>query len=655
MNLISIDSKLMILIMNLQEKEFLSLEELARNLEVSTRTIRNYIKQINEILDRDVAQIESYKDKGYKLELYDKLKFLETQQKYLDNKVNFKWLVTPNDRVEYLVRKFLREENTFKTDDLAEELNVSRTTLINDIKKVSNIMKKFNLQIKGKTNDGISLQGNEINKRLFFLYFFYKEFKEETIRFDNGQVLSKDEYDKTKSKLKRLFNENQYKISDEGLNSIINFAIVLFIRIKQQKNIKKLEEKHKKLVDSDDFKMAQKVAEMISSELDIEMPKNEVIFLTLPLMGRYSPIRDDENYLKINPNINKMVECIFNQIYEEMGLDLNEDEEMKVSLEYHLNFAINRIMFNLPINNPLLEDIKKYYPFPYALAKIAARAIENHYDVKVIEDEMGYIALHFGSYVERRNSKYFSIKNIALVCGTGLGTAKLLEIKLRKLLGNEKKIDIFSDLEISTELLNRYDIVFTTVNLSYEADPIVIKLNAIFSDSEIIKEIEKKYTFKKYNKDYSEIRKPFIHLNLPEEQLFILDKDNYLDNIEYMVDNLSKIIKLDKGFKERLLERERKSPTAFDNYVGLPHTVNYGNDKFLISMGILKKPIFWGENEVRIIIMLIVPDEENIDADMVIKVYEEILKVCQNKKFVEELCKVRGYQEFLELNRKENF
>jgi len=72
-------------------------------------------------------------------------------------------------------------------------------------------------------------------------------------------------------------------------------------------------------------------------------------------------------------------------------------------------------------------------------------------------------------------------------------------------------------------------------------------------------------------------------------------------------------------------------------------------------MGILEEPIVWGKNEVRLIIMLIVPDENNIDPDMVISVYEEILKICQNKKFIEELCKVRSYKEFLDLNRKEKF
>ncbi len=289
------------------------------------------------------------------------------------------------------------------------------------------------------------------------------------------------------------------------------------------------------------------------------------------------------------------------------------------------------------------------------MAKLAGRVIEKFYNIKVIEDEIGYIALHFGSYVERRNQKYYSIKKIALICGTGLGTAKLLDIKLKKLLGSDKKIDLYSDLGASEDILNNYDIIFTTVNLDLKPKPIVIKLNAIFSDTEIIKEIEKKYTLKSYKEDQDYYDRPFIHLSIPEKQFFILDKEDYLGNVEYMIDNLSNIVELDGEFKKRVLEREYKSPTAFDNYVGLPHAVNYGSDKFIISMAILERPVIWGENKVKIIIMLIVPDENNIDADMVISVYEEILKICQNKKFIEELSMVRNYKEFLELNRKEMF
>ncbi|MEQ8196501.1 MAG: BglG family transcription antiterminator [Clostridiaceae bacterium] len=654
MSLIAIDSKLMILIMKLQEKKYSTLDELAKDSEVSTRTIRNYIKQINGILHKDMAQIVSYKDKRYGIEVYDELKFSEFQQQYLNNKGNFKWLVTPNDRTEYLVRKFVVEEGTFKTDDLAEEMNISRTTLINDIKRISDVMGKFSLQVKGKTNEGISLQGSEINKRLFFLYFFYNEFKEETISFNNNLELTESDYRKLKIKLKDVFKSNNYKISEEGVRSVISFVVVLLIRLKQKKYIKKLEEKHKQLTNTEDFKMAQVLANNIENDFNVHIPENEVIFLTLPLMGRSSPIRGEEDLFKVNPNVNKVVKLMFKQIYDEMGLDLMEDKEAYIGLEYHLNFAMNRILFNLPINNPLLEDIKKYYPFPYALAKISAEVIERFYDVKVIEDEVGYIALHFGSYVERRNSKYFSITKIALVCGTGLGTAKLLEIKLRKLLGSDKKIDIYSDSDVTEDLLKSYDIVFTTVDLTCGNVP-VIKLTAIFSDNEIIKEIEKKYKSQKYKLSYDESKRPFVHLSVPEEQLFILNEESYLSSIERMVDGLSKVTVLDRGLKERLLEREMKSSTAFDNYVGLPHAVNYGSEKFILSIGVLQKPVLWGSNEVRILIMLLIPDEEFIDPDMVIKIYEEILKACQNKKFIEELSKVRSYKEFLEINRKENF
>lgn len=655
MNLVTIDSKLMILLMKLEDKEYFKLEELAQYLEVSTRTIRNYIKQLNEILAKDIAQVENNKYRGYRLLKYDKEKFEEIRKKHINDKINCKFLITSTDRSSYIIKKFISEENTFKTDDLAEELNVSRTTLINDLKKIAHILTNFNIQIKGKTNDGISLQGNEINKRLFFIYFLCKGFEKESMHSNNWTFISEDIYKDLESQLIDLFKNNNYKISDEVLRNILSFIMILLVRIKQQKYIKKLDEKHKELIYTDDFKLAQKIGDLISKKMSIGLSENEVIYLTLPLMGRYSPVKNTDSEIKITPAIKRLVGEIRDEIYNQMGLDISEDKDMCENLKYHLNFAINRIIFNLPIHNPLIEDIKRYYPFPYTLAKVAAKIIEDFYGVKVIEDEVGYIALHFGSYVERRNNKYYSIKNIALICGTGIGTAKLLDIKLRKLLGDNKKIDTYSDLEVSEELLNNYDIIFTTVDIHYELKPIVIKLNAIFSDSQIVKEIERKYNLKNSNTSYEGYDKPFIHLSIPQEQFFIIKRKDYVGAIDYMVTNLSEVLTLDKDFKKRLIERENKSPTAFDNYVGLPHAVNYGSDKFSISMGVLEEPMVWGKNEVRLIIMLIVPDENSIDPDMVISVYEEILKICQNKKFIEELCKVRSYKEFLDLNRKERF
>ena len=73
-----------------------------------------------------------------------------------------------------------------------------------------------------------------------------------------------------------------------------------------------------------------------------------------------------------------------------MGIIIS-DQSLKDSFGYHLEFTLNRLLFNVKLKNLLLEDMKENYVLPYNLAKIAADVIENVYNLFVPEDEIGYI------------------------------------------------------------------------------------------------------------------------------------------------------------------------------------------------------------------------------------------------------------------------
>ena len=83
-----------------------------------------------------------------------------------------------------------------------------------------------------------------------------------------------------------------------------------------------------------------------------------------------------------------------------MGIIIS-DQTLRDNLGYHLEFTLNRLLFNIKLKNLLLEDMKENYVLPYNLAKISADVIENVYNLVMPEDEIGYIAIHFGSYLEK--------------------------------------------------------------------------------------------------------------------------------------------------------------------------------------------------------------------------------------------------------------
>lgn len=65
--------------------------------------------------------------------------------------------------------KLMRAMEPVLTDDIAYEMNIGRSTLISDLKKLRQTMEKYELEIVGKTSKGLALGGSELNIRKFVM------------------------------------------------------------------------------------------------------------------------------------------------------------------------------------------------------------------------------------------------------------------------------------------------------------------------------------------------------------------------------------------------------------------------------------------------------------------------------------------------------
>lgn len=236
---------------------------------------------------------------------------------------------------------------------------------------------------------------------------------------------------------------------------------------------------------------------------------------------------------------------------------------------------------------------------------------------------------------------------MALVCGTGLGTAQLLKIKLNNMLSNKDVVmDTFSDVDISSKILNNYDIVFTTVDLRMDTAVPVVKVNALFNENDLKRQLDKKIKFKKYNIDYVENNLSILSIIIQPQFFFVLDKNDYFENLNDMLVKISVISDIDENFNEAVINREAQSPTFMGNYIAMPHAVNKKGERLSMAIGILDRKTVCGGNEIKIIILLMIPPEDKIDSEILIKTYEELLKIGQNKKIVKKMSGIRDYNSF---------
>lgn len=140
---------------------------------------------------------------------------------------------------------------------------------------------------------------------------------------------------------------------------------------------------------SQEFELAKQAAIKIEKSVGIKMPDGEIGFIALH-------IHSARNNGKLSNTIKYTY--IGNTITEYVEDELNIEIDRK-SLDYarfltHMRFAIERIMKKSLIKNDLLYIIKANYKKSYAVAKEVAKILEDELDVKVVEDEIAYIAMH---------------------------------------------------------------------------------------------------------------------------------------------------------------------------------------------------------------------------------------------------------------------
>lgn len=640
----SIDRKIFKILIMCSKKEFVSINSIANELNVTTRSVRTYIKQLNKDLGNDIAVIKYIKGQGYKLEIKDE----QILNKIIDmNRKNVFSLNSKEDRVEFILNYLIELDGFITLDSLADEMCVGRTTLVNDFQYVEKVLASYNLNLIKKQNTGMKLNGNELDIRLFILNQLYKNSRKDFSNSKYFKGIKKEEIINLEEKLLTLFKKNNFYVTDEMLREVINYIVVLVYRVKEEKKVKDYDVKFDLLKSYDEYFIAREIKHIISGMFECTLNDEEIIYLTIPLVSGNAPASECAlNSSRISKNIDELMENIFNQIYVDMGIFINEDE-LRVGLGYHLSFTLNRLLFNIKLKNVLLEEIKQNYILPFKLAQIAGKVIEKKYNLEVSEDEIGYIAIHFSGYLERNSSRFYSIKKIAIICSTGLGTAKLLKIRVEKLIGNNPKIDTLSSFNLRNINLDEYDIVFTTIDLdTSNINTIVLKINTIFDENKLREQLKTVLCLREGNIDTTNSTNLLINNLLDEDKFMILNEKTILASLEKMMDHLMDLGCIDDKFRKNIVNREEKSPTVFDKGLLFPHSVNEKSDKFLMAVGILEEPIEYASRSIKIILMTMFPCENKIDSDLLVKIYEEVLKIGQDVKLTNKISKCRTFLEF---------
>lgn len=196
------------------QNETLPQDELAQRLSVSTRTVRADITALNALLTQHGAQFILSRGNGYQLRIDDPASYqsLQSQQPSA-----LRIPRTSQERVHYLMVRFLTSAFSLKLEDLADEWFVSRATLQNDMAEVREWLQRYHLTLETRPRHGMKLFGSEMAIRACLTDLLWTLAQQDPA---NPLVTEEALYAGVPSQLQPLleeiFNRFHIRLTDEG-------------------------------------------------------------------------------------------------------------------------------------------------------------------------------------------------------------------------------------------------------------------------------------------------------------------------------------------------------------------------------------------------------------------------------------------------------
>lgn len=639
-----LSSRMMLILKELMAvKSPITSEYLANSVQVTSRTIRNDIKDLNEILSTCGGFIKSTRGIGYELEIKNSEIFKLFLQEMSKNStiITNKSPDSPEERVGYIVRKLLLENSYIKLDEIADELYLSKSTLQNDLIEVRKILKRFKLEIESKPYYGVKVKGNEMNLRFCLSeYLFNRKEINFNMQRQMESILSKEETNKILGIILEEVKANEIEISDISLNNLsIHFAIACK-RIRDENYILLSPGDFEGIYNQKEYEVAKQIVTKIESDLNVSFPKTEIAYIAIHLLGTKKiakiNLKRKEFESFVESDLGDTIKEIIMKIDDRLKLQLKDDKELFIALGLHLQPAINRLRYGMNVRNPMLEEIKTKYPLAFDAAILASKVLKERIAISIDEDEIGYIALHIGVAMFRQKMNQ-DVKRCIIVCASGVGSSMLLKYKLQAMYFNQLVIvDTIDYYRLSETSLEQIDIIITTIPIEKKLSVPIIFVNTILGTGDFNK-------IEDYLQDRNGSKIVFV-----KDELIFLQRDLQTKEtvIKYLVNELEAASYVDGSFGNSVLEREQLSPTSFGNLVAIPHPMAPLTEETFWTICTLKIPIDWGGNRVQFVCLLSLGKNRTPDLQFM---YEYLIEIVEDEQKVKRLINCEEKSEFIEI------
>ncbi|HBU8524361.1 TPA: BglG family transcription antiterminator [Klebsiella aerogenes] len=612
----------------LLRNETLPQDELAQRLSVSTRTVRADITALNALLAQYGAQFTLNRGSGYQLKIDDRSRFQALEETAPKTQHVPR---TVQERIHFLLVRFLTSAFSIKLEDLADEWFVSRATLQNDMVEVRERFQRYQLTLETRPRHGMKLFGSEVSIRACLTDLLWELTLQGGMNpLISAEALEADVPAQLEPVLQETLTRHHIRLTDVGERFICLYGAVVVRRVSEGYP----------LADFSAEDVAQNVrdaARDLAGELQRLAGKPfspaEEEWLCVHIAARQVQDVDPETISADDDEA--LVNYILRYINSQYNYNLLDDAQLHADLLTHIKTMITRVRYQIMIPNPLLDNIKQHYPMAWDMTLAAVSSWGKYTPYTISENEIGFLVLHIGVGLERHyNIGYQRQPHVLLVCDTSNAMVRMIEAILQRKYPQLAIAATISQREYEQREAIDEDFVISTVRIG-EKDKPVVTIAPFPTDYQldqigklVLVDRTRPWMLNKYfdAAHFRVIDKPIDQQTLFAELCQQLQQEGFVD----------------AEFHDSVVEREAIVSTMLGDGIALPHALGLLAKKTVVYTVIAPQGIAWGDETAHIIFLLAISKSEYEEAMAIYDIFVTFLR----ERAMSRLAATRSFDEF---------
>ena len=367
-------------------------------------------------------------------------------------------ILTEEHRIYVILLMLLSSMEELSLYHFTFELDVSKNTVLSDLKKAQKLLDEYNLSINYSRKHGYVLKGNEFKIRKLLLDVTYQmlEMMNGEDRIKKIAMISDEKMTEFTNRILEVENKLNLRFTDEKLKTMSFVLFLILKRIEKGHQIDDVSLVYKELSHTKEY---QATEALLRDYKNITV--SERLFITLHLLTA-DVVTADFSSEALTSEFLPAIDRMLRQFEKSACIYFEDREELIERLLQHLKPAYYRIRYHLTDTMNFQGKMSRQFQALHHLVKRSISPLKEFIGSEIPENEIIPITMHVGAWMSRQKESIEKKIKAVVVCPQGVSVSKVMFNELRDLFPEFVFLDYLSVREFIHYSLD-YDVVFSPI------------------------------------------------------------------------------------------------------------------------------------------------------------------------------------------------